>query len=125
MSKIRPLALFLMILFIQGCATTAKFESKLNSWVGYSERDLIESWGPPNNVYQVDSNQKIISYNKSMDVALPNFGKTYQTSFVGNTAYTTSYGTDSPGSVNFSCKVSFTIENGMIIAWRHEGNYCY
>jgi uncharacterized protein YceK len=39
--------LCVMVMLVSGCATTAKYEAKLNTWIGTSEDSLIASWGVP------------------------------------------------------------------------------
>lgn len=35
---------------------------RMSSWVGASEKELISSWGPPNNSYTLSDGSKMISY---------------------------------------------------------------
>lgn len=111
------------ICLLVACATTEKYEAILKSWVGLPERELIQSWGPPDSVYE-SSGVKYLTYSKSGAGYVPGIAPTYQTTVTGNTAYTRSYG-GSPGyAYNLRCKTSFTIENEVIQSWRWEGNAC-
>lgn len=39
---------YLSLLFIlSACATTAKYEKALNSWMGSDESELVSRFGPP------------------------------------------------------------------------------
>jgi hypothetical protein len=130
-----------IILFIffaggfSGCATTAKLELALDSWIGSSEDSLIESWGAPQRSYKMSSGKKIVEYIKGRSVPIGGWSTTvpettYHTGSVGNTTYdgmSTTYKTEtSPVTIlNFSCKTSFIIDvSGQIETWRYEGNNC-
>ncbi len=44
-----PTALLFALLFgALGCATTAKYKAKLQTWIGHDANELVQSWGPPN-----------------------------------------------------------------------------
>jgi hypothetical protein len=111
------------ILLLAGCATEAKYEAALKSWVGNSESSLVNSWGPPDSVYE-NGGTKYLTYQKSRSGYIPGTTPTYQTQIIGNTAYTNSYGGSSGYSYNQNCKTTFTISGGRITNWRWEGNNC-
>ena len=58
----RLICLLVLIMLVSGCATTAKYEAKLNTWIGVSEDSLIASWGAPDIVYNMTSGKKAIAY---------------------------------------------------------------
>lgn len=110
--------------FVAGCATTKGYEMVLDSWVGGSERELIDSWGSPDNVYQLDNHQRILTYQSGGSAYIPGTSPSYLTTVSGNTATTTPYG-GSPGFViQKSCKTEFTLVDGIIERWRWQGNSC-
>jgi len=43
------------ITWLAGCITTANYETMLKTWVGRSEDELVQVWGPPSSVYQSTS----------------------------------------------------------------------
>lgn len=57
MSK-KAFIFLLSLFFLVGCATTAKYKTKLNTWIGHSENELIASWGTPQNVYYLSNGKK-------------------------------------------------------------------
>lgn len=116
---ILALSSFLLI----GCATEAKYQATLNSWVGSSEDSLVEQWGPPTSVYETKK-KRYLTYFSSGQMYLPGTPPSYNTSFVGNTAYTRQVGGSSPTMVNLSCKTVFTLEKGYITLWNYNGNNC-
>ncbi|MNO20213.1 hypothetical protein D3C76_99620 [compost metagenome] len=117
------LALALLPLVLSGCATEAKYEQILQSWVGSSELELIQKWGPPQQAYETGGHRFLV-YSSSGNMYLPGTAPTYQTTYVGNTAYTNSYG-GSPGmNVQLSCVTTFEVANELITNWNWRGNNC-
>lgn len=113
----------LVISTLVGCATTANFEKMLSTWVGASEDSLISRWGPPSRVYQSGSN-KYLTFDRSSSGYVPGTSPTYQTTVIGNTAYTQSYGGSAGYAYTQSCSVTFTVVNNQVATWRWEGNAC-
>ena len=64
--------------FLTGCATSANYEKILGTWVGSSEQQLIQSWGPPDNVFE-SGGQKYLTYVKGGSAYIPGTSPTYQT----------------------------------------------
>lgn len=78
------------ILFLTGCSSLAKI---MDTWVGAPESRLVNSWGPPDQVYTSPDGERILTW------------KTIQSN-----KYKT-----------WVCKKSFTIgEDGNIKTWRYE-----
>jgi len=112
-----------IVALLAGCVTTAKFEDKLNSWVGHSEDDLVRSWGPPSGVYET-ANSKYLTYARSAQGYVPGVAPSYQSYAVGNTVYTRPVG-GSPGfAYSQQCNATFELVGGVIRSWRWEGNAC-
>jgi hypothetical protein len=115
---------FISLLLLSSCATTEKYKAILNSLVKETEGQLINSWGPPDSVYE-NGGRKYLTYIKSRSGYVPGTTPNYQTQIIGNTAYTTSYGGSSGHSYTKRCKTTFTISGRSITNWRHEGNACH
>ena len=91
----------LMILLLSGCATEAGYQKIVNSWMGSSKHNLIESWGTPTSTYKEDEHTEYFDYIE------------------------TSISSDSYGHVyNWQCKTTFTITDNVITSWRYDGNKC-
>jgi len=129
------LALFLVCLFVVGCATTAKYEAKLNSWIGSSEEALVAAWGAPDQVYTLNDGKKAIAYIRKSAFQSGGYSYTvprnkYYSGKIGNetfSATSTEYVTESvPTQIHrLYCKTTFLIDNlGKVIHWHHEGNNC-
>jgi len=95
-----------------GCATTAKYEKVLNSWINTDINRLIESWGPP-----------------SDQLTMPDGRTLYTWLWVGDTVVTSNYNRylnlATAYATTYWCKTTFTVDaQGIIRAWRFEGNAC-
>ena len=127
--------LFVMLMLVSGCATTAKYETKLNTWIGVSEDYLIASWGVPDKTYEMHDGKKAIEYVRKSTVQSGGYAytspqTTYHSGRIGYKSYSgtsTTYVTEIEPSRKYrlSCKTSFVINNsGKIESWHHEGNDC-
>lgn len=121
--NLRTIAVFILVFALAGCATEAGYQRVLNSWMGSSDVSLIQAWGPPQQSYET-SGHTFLVYTTNGNAYFPGTQPTYQTTFVGNTAYTNSYG-GSPGfNVSYSCSTTFEVVQGQIVNWRYKGNNC-
>ncbi len=131
----RRILLLLICLALSGCATTAKYETKLNTWIGVSEDALIASWGVPDKEYRLSDGKKAIEFVNKNTILTGGYTytmpqTTYQTGRVGDHTYSgtsTVYVTQSEPMRKYklSCKTSFVIDkNGKTESWHHEGNNC-
>lgn len=84
---------------LAGCATTANYEAMLKTWVGRSEGELVQTWGPPSSVYQ-GASTKYFTYAKSKTCSS---GKDYFTCV---------------------CNTTFELASDHITSWRWDGNGC-
>jgi hypothetical protein len=126
-----------------GCATNAKFQERMNSWIGSSEAALVSRYGPPNASYTLQDGGKVLQYTKGDNIVIG--GGTvlqpvtsYGTGNVavnsgGRTAFgtynqtTTTYVTQQQPAYNVQrvCTVNFTLSpDGTVVRWDAEGNHC-
>lgn len=131
----KKIFLLLLCLGLSGCATNAKYEVKLNTWIGASENALIASWGVPDKVYHMNEGKKAIEYVRKDTVQTGGYTytvprTTYQTGTIGDQPYSgtsTQYVTETLPVQKYKiyCKTSFVINsNGRIESCHHEGNNC-
>ncbi len=131
----RRILVLLLCLGLSGCATTAKYEAKLNTWIGISEDSLIAAWGVPDLEYRMSDGKKAIAYIHKDTVQTGGYTymepqTTYQSGTIGNQTYSgtsTTYVTEREPVQRYglSCKTSFIIDtSGKIKNWHHEGNNC-
>ena len=134
---IRSLKFLIIIFFIVSCATTAKYEKLLDTWMGGNVNDLVSQWGAPSSSYKMSNGNTILTYMRSRSGAIPIYNQPQSTTHQGTiygsgggmTSYsgtsTSSYGTTTYMPVTWSCKTEFTVDTrDMIINWRYQGNNC-
>ncbi len=121
----KALKFFLLsaLLVASGCATQEKYQQILNTWSGQSESSLVSTWGVPSSVYEANG-LKYLTYRRGSTGYLPGTPGTAQTTFVGNTAYTSFYGGTSGMVLNFNCETTFIISEGVVAKWTYQGNAC-
>lgn len=117
------LSLVLLPLVLSGCATEAKYGKVLDSWVGSTELDLIQKWGPPQQAYDAGGHRFLV-YSSGGNMYMPGTSPTYQTTMVGNTAYTNSYGGTPAMNIQLSCVTTFELVESVIKTWSWRGNNC-
>lgn len=124
--QLRFLGLVSIALFLIGCATatTQNYDMKLNQWLNKTELQLVSSWGAPNNSYKL-GNKQFLSYYSQYNENIPDVTENYQPFFInGLPEYD-----PIEENINYQvfpelCKTTFTIENGIVIAWNHRGTGC-
>jgi len=127
--------LFVIVVLASGCATTAKYEAKLNTWIGASEDALIASWGVPNKAYRMASGKKAIEFLRKDTVETGGHTymqpqTTYESGKIGDQTYTGTSTTYVPvmepvRTYKSYCRTSFILnEKGKVESWHHEGNNC-
>jgi hypothetical protein len=111
-------------LALSGCiATTEGYSQMVNAWVGAPESSLIAQAGPPNRAY-ASGGLTYLTYESSRVAYMPPIAPTYQTTVIGNTAYTNAYG-GSPGySIPMSCQTTFVVQRQIIRSVSFKGNDC-
>ena len=133
----------LAVLVFSGCATQAKFQAKMDNFIGQSERVVVGTYGPPQNSYVLSDGSKVIQYTRGGSVIIPGTTtyKPVTTNTYGNvtlhqglrtttgaynqtsTTYVQQQAPSTP--INLSCTVNFTIDkDGIVQRWNAEGNHC-
>lgn len=79
--------------------TTEGYTQAMESWENGRESQLIKQWGIPTQTYEVEG-KKYLLYKK-------------ENNFISNGNY-----------YHFYCDTTFTVENGIIIHWKYNGNNC-
>ena len=104
------------IFLIAGCATTGKYETKLQSWVGHSVTELTQGWGVPRNTVTLGDGSKAFEYLSG--------GPSQAYASTQYNSMTKSYDTDITTYQNY-CKTTFFIgSDDLVKSWRWEGNTC-
>jgi len=113
-----------LLVFFMGCATTGKYEAKLNSWVGHNINELSASWGYPESSFTAPNGNTVYVYARGGSMVMPS-----QTTYSGQVSpwgtYSGSSYTTGGQTLNFWCKTFFEVnQNKTIVNWRWEGNNC-
>lgn len=112
--KFTVISLVSAVLF--GCATTGKFESRMEAKKGLTKEQLIDEMGIPDRAYKTD-NFEIIEYTQSGVLELPSNSTSY---IRGNQVHTTSFSS----TIDTYCKLEFKLINNIVTAYRYNGNSC-
>src|SRR3990167_7178355 len=119
------LGIFVLFIFsISGCATSSKYQKKLDSWVGHNINELVSSCGYPDRTFIAPNGNVVYVWARSASVYIPQTTTTSfsQSGFGNYTANSQSYG----GYTGQSwCDTFFEInKKKKIINWQWKGNSC-
>jgi hypothetical protein len=123
MMRLRAMWLVGLVVWMGGCATTAKYEQMLAGWVGSSELDLYRTWGPPDQQSEA-SGSKFVSYTRKAQMWVPAVAPSYQTIFTGQSAFTQAVGGSPAYHIPLTCQTTFEIRGDKVVGWRWQGNNC-
>ncbi len=126
---------FILVLVFCGCATTAKYDAKLSTYVGATEEDIVANWGIPNKTYELDNGKKALEFLNRTVVEVGGFTSvtpytTYQSGTINGQEYrgsSTSYviEKDPPRKQRLSCKTTFLLgKDGKVESFNRSGNNC-
>jgi hypothetical protein len=116
-----------LLLALSGCATNAKFQASLNSWVGQPAQSLVDSWGYPASQMTAPNGNTVYVYQRSGSFVMPSTTTTNASATAyGNQAYGTATSTTSGGNViNMACTTYFELDSSQtIVTWHAQGNNC-
>jgi hypothetical protein len=120
----KTLTTLILIVFLSGCATQAKYHRAVKSWTGLDASELIHAWGYPDATIQAPNGNTVYIYGKSNSVTLPS-----QTSVTGSAtpwgSFSGSAITTGGQTVNYACNTYFEINNNdAIVSVSYKGNGC-
>ncbi len=125
--------LIILSLLLLACATSEKYDQKLNTWIGKSEQALALSWGRPSAVKYVNPHVKIFTYTKINEFYFPSEYYLYNEEFEpDDTIYAPlmneynfmPYAELTDNEVETFCQTSFIIKDNVVSAWKWRGNDC-
>ncbi len=116
----KALIALVLCALVSGCATSAKLERKLDSWVGTPAEELIEAWGYPSRQFKKPNGDMVYIYDQKSYNTTP----VITTSRVSNSGYINSY--SSGGNViESACEIVFEMDPfDRISTWSYRGNHC-
>ncbi len=108
---------------LSACATQAGYKRVVESWLGAPEHKLIASWGAPQRNYR-SGGFSYLTYSNSRTVSVPGQAPSFQTTYIGNVAFTQPVG-GSPGFVvEEQCETTFTVKDGIVHSYSFAGSGC-
>ena len=121
--KLKLFLIFLInviILFVlNGCATSANYQRKINTYLGHPQQDLLTQWGIPNQILHLHHHTSIYCYSRQGSTRLPTWtSSNFQSGFLSNGMY---YGSSSGHQtfggerITLYCQTCFWINNDQII----------
>lgn len=124
----------LSVLALFACATPAKYDAKLNGYVGENKAELIKEWGKPSAVKMIANGDEVLAYVKANDVYVPSEYYVYNqgsvanedmiySPFLGNYDYTP-YAQAFGYQVEEICQTAFLVQSGIVTGWKWRGNNC-
>lgn len=121
--KAKLIYLTTLAVLLSGCATTARYETVLNTWMGENVNNLVNSWGYPQKSFNAPNGNMVYMYGNSSSYTMPTQTNTTY-NIIGNSAYGNSMTTGGQ-TVNYWCRTYFEVnESNTIVNWRWEGNRC-
>lgn len=119
----RFLAAFLVFAALSGCASRAKLEKNLSSWVGAPAQRLVDKWGYPASQITAPNGNTVYVYSNRRTISMPVSSYTIPgNAYTGTAPRTEIYG---GGTADLWCDVFFEIGgDGAVIRWEYRGNYC-
>lgn len=131
----RKLLFILVCVMTAGCATTARYEAQLDSWIGSSEESLVAGWGVPDKEYRLNDGKKAVEYIQRDTIQTGGYAytrpqTTYETGTIGDEPYSSTSTTyvkevEPVKKYKLYCSTSFIIgTDGKVVSWQHEGNNC-
>ena len=106
-----------------GCATTPKYDSQLQPWVGRSQGELFGEWGAPSNVITNDQGNTVLVYHKERAEKKGGMSMNVGGSFPGgNQPIGASKGSK---TIIHYCDTSFVLDaSNRITSYSYEGDDC-
>ena len=115
------LAAVATLALLGGCATTAGYQSMLQTWVGQSEHSLVAGWGAPSAVSESPP-YRYLTFTRFSGYQYTGYGYGYY-GYYGYPWYT--YG--APGyayATPIICSTMFALQNGVVMNSSFQGDGC-
>jgi hypothetical protein len=101
----RGIALIIAATLIAACATTRRYQEKLEAWVGRSDSELVVKWGAPTSTFTQGNGVQLYEYEKIDHETREKSARTV-------------------AGYQPSCRTFFEIKDGKVIGWKWEGENC-
>jgi hypothetical protein len=127
MKALRLVLLTGWLVVVVGCATGAKTDAAMKSWLNSNVSELVASWGPPDSSVQLPDGNIIYTWTGRGSYTTPTQTTTNASAYgIGNSAYGTAQSTTTGGqTIQYWCQKSFTVSaSGKILSYHWQGNAC-
>lgn len=117
--SLRSIAASWLLLIAAGCATAAKYDARLDEWVGHDADELIAAWGPPTSSRSTPSGDAMLTWSTARTFTSPVPPKAIRN------VSATEVAASRIRSRTFGCTTTFTIDaSGRVSDWQWRGNRC-
>ena len=126
MKRLLPLMATLLLV---ACASEAKYQEKVDAWIGAKETDLVASdWGPPQRVYDLQDGTRILTYSKTQSSGggfpIIGIGGGFGSGGGGFISTGVGVGGGGTGGGESYCETNFTVDDGIITDVSFQGDGC-
>lgn len=102
----------LAVLAVVGCATTRRYERKLDAWIGKPKSALLNAWGTPGQVIALDGGKEIVEYRRADEAH-------------GRRDLERQIALEKKGAPPVGCRTQFLIgPDGQVERWKWIGDHC-
>ncbi len=119
------LATMVILALLGGCATTAGYQSMLQTWVGQNEQSLVTGWGAPSAVSESPP-YRYLTFTRFSGYDYTTVGYGYGYGYYGYYGYPW-YGYGAPGytyATPIICTTMFALQNGVVVNSSFQGSGC-
>lgn len=120
----RIVAAILVSIGLAGCVGPEAFEAELEGWVGRTEVEIVDAWGPPDQVYENEAG-RYLTWRSSRIRLVPGQPQVYHWDRTGSRSRATVSGGIPPRLMDMTCRKTMILRNGVITRWQWDGNSCY
>ena len=107
-----------------GCATTSRYDTELQAWVGKGQAELFGDWGAPTDVTKSEQGATVLLYHKERSYRKGG-GSVNMGGALGGTSGTPVKAKKTGKVVIKYCDTRFTLDDSNNIAsYSYEGNEC-
>ena len=93
------------ILSLCACASEKAYVEYINSFIGYTKDDVLETFGLPDEDYKANG-KEFLTYKQNL----------------GNYVYVNQYGLG--GTESYYCNTTYILEKGKVASFKYSGNAC-
>lgn len=111
--------------FLSGCIfpTEQKYQAKLDSWVNKDSLELVRTWGPPQQSYEMNGHQFLV-YTSYDETFMKGDDPVYETKKEGNSVTKIVHTGLTDRMIQHTCATTFEVANNRVVGASFRGNDC-